>query len=127
MKWRKGANLLWENGGHILCRYDEPPRLGEVGPAFFLLYMLFVSGLLTGKLFPKFVRDDPMPNPEEFRSIFQIHTTYAGYAALVFWSFVAGYSERFVTNIIGQFERDATPAPKGDTKAEPPKPANPKL
>ncbi len=32
---------------------------------------------------------------------------YKDYAKLIFWCFVAGYSERFVTNIISRFESSA--------------------
>ena len=80
----------------------------------FLLYMLFLSGLLEGAVFPKFIADENIPGRlDQFRIMFDTHTTYSGYAALVFWSFVAGFSEKFVTNIIGQFERD-----RGTTKPD---------
>src|ERR1043166_1352767 len=62
-----------------------------------LTYVLFIAGLLEGHLFPKFVPDEAAPSVEGLRTIFQIHGTAADYAMLIFWSFVAGYSERFVT------------------------------
>ena len=77
-----------------------------------LLYTLFLAGLLQGDLFPQFMAD---PNMETrlygMASIFMVHgETYQDYGKLFFWCFVAGYSERFVTNIIGQFEGAGTQA-----------------
>jgi hypothetical protein len=71
-----------------------------------LLHILFLSDLLSGQLFPRFVADanqDP-----GFVSIFQQQAqTYQDYAKLLFWCFVAGFSERFVTDVIGRFEGTA--------------------
>jgi hypothetical protein len=78
------------------------------GVLAFLLYMLFVSGLMQGALFPKFEADTSVHNLDQFKVLFQTHTDFKGYGSLVFWSFVAGYSEKFVTNILGQFERDGS-------------------
>ena len=71
-----------------------------------LVYVLFVSGLLAGDLFPKFVPDDAVQSVEGLGAIFQIHGKPADYAMLMFWAFVAGYSERFVTDIISRFESE---------------------
>jgi phosphate/sulfate permease len=73
-----------------------------------LLYILFLSGLLAGELFPKFVADTNATPQEGFEVIFATHGAYADYAKLIFWTFVAGYSERFVVDIISQFEGKAT-------------------
>ena len=38
-------------------------------------------------------------------ALLRIHAVcYEDYAKLVFWCFLAGYSEKFVTNIISRFE-----------------------
>jgi hypothetical protein len=71
-----------------------------------VLYVLFISGLLAGDLFPKFVHGTPV---NDMTAIFSVHGEGPkDYAKLFFWSFVAGYSERFVTNIIGRFEQRAS-------------------
>lgn len=89
-----------------------------------LLYMLFLSGLLSGDLFPNFVPDTvlrvvPGSDPEVFERVIsgepgigRIFTQggegYQDYGKLFFWSFVAGYSEKFLPNVIGRFEGAAT-------------------
>jgi hypothetical protein len=71
-----------------------------------LMYLLFLADLLAGGLFPKFVTDDTTVHT--FESIFYQHgVTFQDYAKLLFWSFVAGYSEHFVTDVISRFEGTA--------------------
>jgi len=95
-----------------------------------LLYILFISGLIEGDLFPRFAADDPavgdggIPREEAtaggdaeaivgggssgeqgLMALIRIHAVgFEDYAKLLFWCFLAGYSEKFVTNIISRFE-----------------------
>lgn len=71
-----------------------------------LVYLLFISGLLEGSLFPTFDRDPAAASgPPGLRTLFAVSChAPADYAKVLFWSFVAGFSEKFATNIIGQFE-----------------------
>lgn len=102
-----------------------------------LLYVLFISGLVDGDLFPTIVADRvgfgpggtsaaALQTSEVARaavaaaenaafarqaaagSLSDLFGVYAAspadYAKILFWCFLAGYSERFVTNIISQFE-----------------------
>jgi hypothetical protein len=70
-----------------------------------LVYLLFVSGLLAGNMFPAFVPDSESGTIHGLRAVFEVHCVAASdYAKVLFWSFVAGFSEKFVTNIISQFE-----------------------
>jgi hypothetical protein len=72
-----------------------------------LLYILFLSDLLSGQLFPRFVPDGSSPNTG-FASVFEQRAdSYKDYAKIIFWCFVAGFSERFVTDVIGRFEGTA--------------------
>jgi hypothetical protein len=74
-----------------------------------LLFFLFLSGLVESKLFPHFV-PDPHPDPDHAGNLFSLFDMggepSSEYAKLIFWSFVAGFSEKFVTNFISQFHRD---------------------
>jgi len=70
-----------------------------------LVYLLFISNLLAGKMFPAFVPDDQNGPVQGLKAVFEVHCpTASDYAKVLFWSFVAGFSERFATNIISQFD-----------------------
>jgi|ERR1700690_1402444 hypothetical protein len=70
-----------------------------------LVYLLFVSGLLAGHMFPTIVSDRQSGTSPGLRTMFEVSCpTAADYAKVLFWSFVAGFSEKFVTNIIAKFE-----------------------
>ncbi|MGH1481118.1 MAG: hypothetical protein ACRBM6_20695 [Geminicoccales bacterium] len=74
------------------------PSVG--GVLALVLYIIFLSELLQGDLFPKFQPDVHVrgePDTTGFFSIFNQHAA-AGFA---------GYSERFVTDVIGKFEGNA--------------------
>ncbi|MDF7801627.1 hypothetical protein P4C99_19270 [Pontiellaceae bacterium B1224] len=74
-----------------------------------VLYILFISTLISGELFPQFVPDVVDSNRSRhkgFSEIFYVHGEAVDYAKLLFWSFVAGFSERFVTNIISKFDTE---------------------
>lgn len=69
-----------------------------------LTYVLFVSGLLAGDLFPKFVADADAASHQGLSAIFAIHGEAADYGKMLFWCFISGFSERFATDIISRFE-----------------------
>ncbi len=87
-----------------------------------LLYFLFIAGLLEGDLFPDFntaeairlVGNLPVEpvitdtSKSGLSVLFEVQGVgYKDYAKLIFWCFLAGYSESFVTNIISHFESSA--------------------
>jgi hypothetical protein len=88
-----------------------------------LLYFLFIAGLLEGDLFPDFNTIEALrqtdqltgessiadPSKSGLSILFQVQGVgYKDYAKLIFWCFLAGYSESFVTNIISHFEASST-------------------
>ncbi|TKB27433.1 hypothetical protein FCL47_04655 [Desulfopila sp. IMCC35006] len=78
-----------------------------------VLYVLFISTLISGDLFPKFIPDSNelcIEVKKGFSTIFAVHGESVDYAKMMFWSFVAGFSERFVTDIISKFETAPGPA-----------------
>ncbi len=95
-----------------------------------LLYILFISGLLQGDLFPNFTADavatpDSAANDENsadlngISRIFRIHGDGPeDYAKLIFWCFLAGFSERFVTNLMGRFEHSAIASVPGGESSD---------
>lgn len=72
-----------------------------------VLYVLFLSGILQGHLFPEFYippppADGQAPDTKFMESLFMATYPKTGedFAKLIFWSFVAGFSERYVPQII---------------------------
>ena len=71
-----------------------------------VLYVLFLSGLIQGHLFPEFyIPQLPENTPPDGAFIKDfLWKTYPNsgedFAKLIFWSFAAGFSERFVPQII---------------------------
>jgi hypothetical protein len=69
-----------------------------------LLYALFLSGLVQGQLFPEFYIPSfgQKPSTEEFRSFLTETSpkTAQDFCKFIFWCFVAGYSERFVPQLV---------------------------
>lgn len=84
--------------------------LGLIVPSFIggilacVLYLLFISGIISGELFPKIVADSVeagVSRPQSFEIIFQQHADgVAEYAKLLFWAFVAGFNQKYVVDII---------------------------
>jgi hypothetical protein len=59
-----------------------------------LVYVLFISRLLAGNMFPIFKPDNPGETMPGLRAVFEVHRASASdYAKVLFWSFVAGFSE----------------------------------
>jgi len=70
-----------------------------------VLYLCFLSKIIEGSLFPQFASlpfSEPIPSSDDIRNFFSqtSPSTGADLAKLLFWSFVAGFSERFVPQII---------------------------
>jgi hypothetical protein len=86
-----------------------------------LVYLLFASGLLEGSMFPHFVKDDQTGATRGLQTIFAVQcATAADYAKVLFWGFIAGFSEKFATNIIGQFESRVLQEKKPEVELESP-------
>lgn len=70
-----------------------------------VLYCLFLSGIVSGSLFPVFyipVPSNSIPDTDFMINLFTKTYPLTGpdFAKFLFWSFVAGFSERFVPQII---------------------------
>ncbi|MEE1999945.1 hypothetical protein QWY20_00635 [Alkalimonas sp. MEB108] len=72
-----------------------------------VLYVILLSGIISGQLFPEFHFPRPPDTGTDSAYIFAVLTeTYPNsgedLAKFLFWSFVAGFSERFVPQIISK-------------------------
>lgn len=75
-----------------------------------LLFLMFIGGLIQGNLFPVFSTSAPVAVGENIKdstcvsngisSLMCVTGAATDYAKLLFWSFVAGFSERFVTGLM---------------------------
>ena len=67
----------------------------------FVLYSLFISTILAGQLFPEFVPDSTGKHVENIEMVMAQHLKEAkDYAKLFFWSFIAGFNQKYVVDII---------------------------
>lgn len=83
---------------------------GLVVPSFvggilaFVLYLLFLSDVLnviSTTIFPNFEPDTKVKDLENFEKIWHQHgKTIADYAKLFFWSFMAGFNQKYAVDII---------------------------
>ena len=83
-----------------------------------ILYGIFAAGMLSGTLFPNIVnccrtmlKSGPLPLRHFFN--FTGPATASDQARLLVWAVVAGFSERFVPDILDSFQKKlAAAAPK---------------
>jgi hypothetical protein len=74
-----------------------PPLVG--GILGIVLYILFLSNLIGGDVFPKFEADKNAPIG--FEALFYQHAVdMPAYAKLFFWAFIAGFNQNYVVDLI---------------------------
>lgn len=89
-----GANL------YIVAYSSIPPLIGAI--AAVILYVVFASGILKGDLFPAFTCEiDKCVQLLDFLQHWK-PALATDYAKAVVWGFVAGFSERFVPDILNR-------------------------
>lgn len=87
-------------GGWYMAMYSAvPPIVGAI--AAVVLYLLFVSDLVKGDMFPNI----ECVGSEYCRSISELMKNYwpetpSDYGKALVWSFIAGFSERFVPDLL---------------------------
>ena len=89
-----------------------------VGGVFaFILYLVFMSGMVQGTFFPAFkCGSQPFETFEEFAALAE-PATHADVAKAVVWAVIAGFSEKLVPNFIDKMARagvDAGPSEGAD-------------
>ena len=95
----------------LMILFGLTPYRGNRFMVFFavVLYLCFLSKIVEGPLFPHFAGPpftEPVPTTDDVRNFLaQTYPSSGGdLAKLLFWSFVSGFSGRFVPQIIGRAE-----------------------
>ena len=78
-----------------------------------VLYVIFLSGIISGNMFPQFYVPEPSNGVPDNQFMIALFTqtypmTGQDFAKFLFWSFVAGFSERLVPQIITQISDKAS-------------------
>jgi hypothetical protein len=76
-----------------------------------VLYVLFISGIIQGHLFPEFYIPAPegaIPTAAYIKRVLleTLPSTGQDFTKLVFWSFFSGFSERYVPQVIGNVAKE---------------------
>lgn len=98
-----GITPLLRNVNRYLIAYSSiPPLVGAISAA--LLYVIFASEILTGPFFPAFECKCAFSGCDEFETFkeFWAPKEAVDYAKAIVWGFVAGFSERFVPDILNR-------------------------
>lgn len=86
-----------------------------VGGIFaFVLYTIFMAGLIQGSLFPEFVEPAKYVSYKDFAAS-SIPATNADVAKAIVWAFIAGFSEGLVPNFISKITKDAGQEKQSDS------------
>ena len=86
-----------------------------VGGIFaFVLYTIFMAGLVQGSLFPEFADDQPYKTYKDFARM-SIPKMNADVAKAIVWAFIAGFSEGLVPNFISKITKDAGQEKQSDS------------
>ncbi len=90
-----------------------------VGGVFaIVLYLIFMSGLIKGSLFPAFQSADDSFSTFRTFAAETMPDTHADMAKAIVWAFIAGFSEGLVPNFISKITKEASqePAAKGSAR-----------
>jgi hypothetical protein len=92
---------------YVIAYSLVPVLVGIIGAV--MIYLVFAGGLLKGDLFPEFVctlgPDNKCNNFYDFLTHWAPRDAPANAKAIV-WGFIAGFSERFVPNILNRLSTD---------------------
>jgi len=99
-----------------VLRYDRAGLLAKpfLGAIFAVaLHLLFMSGVLSGGIFPT-LAIHPKDVEVEFKSFFfgTVLATDANFAKLLVWCFIGGFAERLVPDILDRLANEADKSKK---------------
>ncbi|WFB46943.1 hypothetical protein [Vibrio coralliilyticus] len=94
--------LLNKAGFYLIAYASIPPLVGAISAT--ILYVIFASEIIQGDFFPSFACELGSNNCETFQTFLTSWSPEKSqdYAKAIVWGFIAGFSERFVTDILNK-------------------------
>lgn len=97
--------------------------LGVVVPSFIggilaiVLYLIFLSGIVGGDVFPEFKEDASAKQAQGIAKLMGQHApNFREYAKLLVWSFIAGFNQKYVVDILDSLQTTQEAAKTGAGK-----------
>jgi len=95
--------------GYLIAYSSIPPLVGAI--AAMIIFVVFQSGIIKGDIFPVFECETGANTCKDFVDYLK-HWKPAqaqDYAKSIVWAFIAGFSERFVPDILNKISNSADP------------------
>jgi len=102
------SKLLDRTNSYLVVYSSIPPLVGAISAA--ILYVVFASEIVTGEFFPAFSCElSPIKACNEFQTFLSSWSpsNAQDYAKAIVWGFIAGFSERFVPDILNKVAKDS--------------------
>ncbi|NGN97828.1 hypothetical protein G5S52_09165 [Grimontia sp. S25] len=98
--------LMKDINGYLIAYSSIPPLVGAISAT--VLYVLFAGQIITGPFFPTFACENDA-GCNEFQTFLQDWSPDKAqdYAKAIVWGFIAGFSERFVPDILNRVVNNA--------------------
>jgi hypothetical protein len=103
---RNYARLFRRLDFYVIAYSLVPVLVGIIGAV--MIYLIFAGGLLKSDLFPEFICTAPDKGCDDFHGFVSnwMPKDAAANAKAIVWGFIAGFSERFVPNILNRLATD---------------------
>lgn len=104
---KKHSIYLKKSNGYLIAYSSIPPLVGAICAS--VLYVIFASEIITGPFFPAFSCEIGKGECGSFQSFLSSWSPVnpQDYAKAIVWGFIAGFSERFVPDILNKVVKES--------------------